>query len=120
MASEFIEFILEQMAGFGPVSARRMFGGHGFFRDGLMFAIVSDEVLYFKVDDVNRADFTGRGLEPFYYDKQGRAQVISYYQAPEEVFEDDSEMRRWAESGYGAALRAGTTKKKKSRARNPK
>ena len=118
--SEFIEHILELLEGFGQVSARRMFGGHGIFREGVIFAIVVDEVLYLKADDDNRADFTRRHLEPFYYEKQGRQQMISYYQAPVEVFEDADEMCAWAEQAYAAALRSAVKKKKKVRPRNLK
>ena len=118
--SEFIDLILDLLDGFGQVSVRRMFGGCGLFREGLMFAIVSDDVLYFKVDDDNRARFTRRRLQPFYYEKQGRQQMISYYQAPEEVFEDAVEMCAWAQLAYAAALRSEKIKRKKVRTRNPK
>jgi len=118
--SEFIAHILELLEEFGQVSARRMFGGHGLFREGLMFAIVSDDVLYFKADDDNRARFIQRHLQPFYYEKQGRQQMISYYQVPEEVFEDTGEMCAWAQLAYAAALRSEKKNRKKIRARNPK
>jgi len=36
--SEFSAHVLGLLDGFGMVSARRMFGGQGLFRDGLMFA----------------------------------------------------------------------------------
>jgi DNA transformation protein len=38
--------VLEQMADFGFVTARRMFGGAGIYRDGMMFALIADDVLY--------------------------------------------------------------------------
>ena len=87
-----------------------MFGGHGIYRDNLMFGIVADEILYFKVDDINREDYIERKLEPFSYQKQGRLLTISYYQAPEEVFEDLDEMCIWAEKAYSAALRSAAKK----------
>jgi len=98
------------LAGFGKVTVRRMFGGHGIFRDGLMFGIVADETLFLKVDDHNREDFLERNLEPFSYEKQGRRQEISYYQAPVEVFEDPDEMQRWAGTAFSAALRSKSEK----------
>jgi len=36
---------------------RRMFGKTGVFCDGLMFGMVTDDTLYFRVDDHNRAAF---------------------------------------------------------------
>jgi TfoX/Sxy family transcriptional regulator of competence genes len=55
-SSEFLEFITEQMVDFGPVSVRRMFGGAGIFRDGLMFALV--------VDGFSISRLTGRRRQP--------------------------------------------------------
>ena len=53
------------MAGFGPVTIRPMFGGAGVYHDGLMFALVDDEVLYFKVDETSRPAFEAENLPPF-------------------------------------------------------
>ena len=54
VSASFKEFLIEQMAGFGPVTIRAMFGGAGVMRDGLMFALIDDEVLYLKADDDNQ------------------------------------------------------------------
>jgi len=102
--------LLELLQDFGEVSARRMFGGFGIFRDGLMFGLVADEVFYLKVDDQNRPDFEARGLEPFQYEKQGKLQTMSYYQAPEEVLDNAEEMICWATGSFNAALRANAGK----------
>ncbi len=55
--SEFVEHVLEMVAGCGPVSARSMFGGYGIYRENLMFALVSEDALYIKADDTNRSEF---------------------------------------------------------------
>ncbi len=49
----------------GPVSIRRMFGGHGIFRDGLMIAIAADDALWMKTDAECRDVFEGAGSVPF-------------------------------------------------------
>ncbi|HLF20901.1 MAG TPA: TfoX/Sxy family protein, partial [Aestuariivirga sp.] len=83
-AREFAEFLKEQMAGFGPVSVRPMFSGAGVFRDGLMFALVANDVLYFKADDTTKPDFEAEGLGPFVYGtKKGKNTIMSYRRAPE-------------------------------------
>nr|WP_267955248.1 TfoX/Sxy family protein [Halomonas ethanolica] len=97
---------------FGPITARRMFGGHGIYHDGLMFALVADETLYLKVDAHNLGDFEREGLEPFEYDKGGRLVQMSYYQAPEELFEDRELAAAWARRSFEAALRAQAGKRK--------
>ncbi len=51
------QFISDLFAPFGPVVARRMFGGAGLYRDGLMFALVFDGVIFLRVDAASIPDF---------------------------------------------------------------
>lgn len=113
--SEFIDYLLELLEGFGIVQAKRMFGGHGLFRDGLMFALIADEVLYFKVDDEVREDFSQRNLEAFTYYKKGKPMQLSYYQAPEEAMDNNEDMHVWAAKAYDAAVRADAKKQKRKK-----
>ena len=53
----FAEFLREQLAPLGRVTMRRMFGKTGVFCNGLMFGMVTNDTLYFRVDDHNRAVF---------------------------------------------------------------
>ena len=103
---EFVSYVVELMQVIGPVIARGMFGGHGLFLNGLMFALIADSVLYLKVDQDSSKAFKSRGLEPFSYNKKGKEYRMSYYQAPEEVFEDQDEMTTWANRAYSAAVHA--------------
>ncbi|GGB78971.1 DNA transformation protein tfoX [Marinobacterium zhoushanense] len=103
---EFVDWVVELMQCIGPVSAKRMFGGHGLFLDGLMFALIIDRELYLKADDQTRQGFVDQGLAPFTYLRQGKPCSLSYYQAPEELLESVEMMREWANQAYGVALRA--------------
>lgn len=107
---EFVAHIVDLMESFGPVSARSMFGGHGIFLNGLMFGLVADSVLYFKVDKELEQDFLARGLEAFTYEKKGKTFKMSYYQAPEETLENEEEMGLWAQKAYSAAVRSAKSK----------
>jgi DNA transformation protein and related proteins len=102
----FLDFIKEQMAGFGPVTVRRMFGGAGFYRDGVMFGLVADDTLYFKADNETLQLFERQGSSPFAYGEKGRRTVMSYWRAPEACLDYPEEMVRWAEIAHGAALRS--------------
>ncbi|MFM1813448.1 MAG: hypothetical protein RLZ98_143 [Pseudomonadota bacterium] len=99
-------FIEDQLAGVGPVQIRRMFGGAGVFVDGQMFALIADDVLYLKVDDSTRADFEAEGSEAFTYQtKNGRNSIMSYWRAPDRLFEDADEMTEWARAALAVARR---------------
>ena len=109
-SSEFVSYLMELLAPFGDVRARRMFGAYGIFRGDLMFGIVAGETLYLKADDVSRTDFEARGLERFVYYKKGKPMYLSYYQAPEEALDNSGDMLAWAEKSFAAAIRSGAKK----------
>ncbi len=104
--SDFVPFVQELLQGWGAVSARRMFGGQGLYHEGLMFAIVMDNRLYLKVDDLNRPEFEAQGLTPFTYPMKGKDVALSYWTAPDAIFDEATEAVRWARSAWDAAARA--------------
>jgi DNA transformation protein len=110
--SDFIPFVQELLEGWAPVSARRMFGGHGLYHEGLMFAIVMDQRLYLKADEVNRPDFEALGLGPFTYAMKGKDVALSYWAAPDTLFDDPQEAVHWAQTAWDAALRGHKAKAK--------
>ena len=103
--SDFVRHLLDLLQGFGGVNARRMFGGTGLFRDGLMFGLIHADTLYFKVDEGNRADYEARGLPPFRYERKGKTIALGYRQAPEEALEDEAVLVEWSRRAWEAALR---------------
>ncbi len=103
--SEFIGFVQELLEKWGQVTARRMFGGHGLYHEGLMFAIVMDNQLYLKADAVNRPEFEALNLTPFTYPMKGKDVALSYWMAPDAIFDEPAEATRWAISAWEAALR---------------
>jgi len=109
---EFTNYIVDLMQSIGPVNAKRMFGGYGIFLDGLMFALVSDGLLYLKADTENKENFIKNKLDAFTYMKKGKECHLSYFQSPEDALEDTDIMNSWAKSSYAAALRAAAKKKK--------
>ena len=110
--SEYVEYLKEVFEQFGSVTIRKMFGGYGIYHNGLMFALVSDDMLYLKADEVNAGDFEKLGLGQFEYSKSGRTVKLSYYRAPDEIMEDREEAAVWARRSYEAALRARSPKSK--------
>ena len=108
--SEFIGFVQELLEKWGQVTARRMFGGHGLYHESLMFAIVMDNRLYLKADAVNRPDFEALNLTPFTFPMKGKDVALSYWTAPDAIFDEPAEAVRWARSAWDAALRGHVAK----------
>jgi DNA transformation protein len=66
VSPSFRTFIVDQLGrAVDGVRTRGMFGGVGIYAGDLFFALIADDVLYFKVDDSNRGDFEARRMGPF-------------------------------------------------------
>ena len=112
---EFLGHVLELLAPLGRVAARRMFGGHGLYCDDVFFAILLDNTLYLKVDEVNRAEFERAGCEIFSYPRKGRRATLNFHRAPEDAMDTPHLMLPWARSAVAAALRARAVKASRRR-----
>ncbi len=99
----FADYVAEQLERLGPVTIKRMFGGMGLYADGLFFGVIDDDVLYLKVDDLNRARFEERGL-PAFQPVPGKASM-NYMAVPEDVLEDPAALADWARGALAAAAR---------------
>ena len=110
MSDDFVDYVIELLGPFGTVAARRMFGGHGVYLDGLMFAILSGDTLYLKADEMNRIEFEQAGCEVFGYARKGKRATLSFFRAPEDAMESPELMLPWARTAYAAALRANAKK----------
>jgi DNA transformation protein len=105
-SDSFAEFLREQLAPLGPVTMRRMFGKTGVFCDGVMLGMVRDNTLYFRVDDDNRAAFKeAEAFPPLNYAKSGGSIDLSFWHAPERLFDEPDELLIWARAALAAAQR---------------
>lgn len=102
---EFADYVVELLAPLGAVAARRMFGGHGIYSDGLMFALIADQVLYFKCDEATQPQFESAGGRPFVYTSRNRRVTLGYWSAPEDAMESSALALPWARLALDAALR---------------
>ena len=113
----YAKFIAEQLYRLGPVAIRRMFGGAGVSLDGLTFALIADDALYFKTDEVTRVRYESEGMAPFTYETStGRNTLITYWQVPERLFDEADDMLLFAREAHAVALRSGTRAKGKKAA----
>lgn len=112
--NEFCDYLMDRLAPLGEPSYRFMFGGYGVYVEGLIIAIVADDVLLLRADDENRPDFEARGIGPFhpYPDKMS---TMPYYTVPDDVLEDQDTFLEWAGRSREAALRAQAAKEAKGK-----
>ena len=85
----FVEFVIEQLEPAGDITHRAMFGGHGIWESGDMFALISsDSALYFKVDDATRPRYQDAGSEQF--------MTMPYWSVPADLLDDREQLLDWA------------------------
>jgi DNA transformation protein len=120
-SDSFAEFLREQLAPLGHITVRRMFGKTGVFCDGLMLGIVTDNTLYFRVDDGNRTAFAEAGsFPPLNYRKKGDLIDLSFWRAPERLFDEPDEFVAWGRSALAAARRVAAQRRRPAGRRRSK
>jgi DNA transformation protein len=112
-SDSFAEFLREQLAPLACLKMRRMFGKTGVFCDGVMFGMVADNTLYFRVDDDNRTVFAeAASFPPLNYEKKGSTIDLSFWRVPERLFDEPDELVTWARAALAAAHRVAAKRKR--------
>jgi DNA transformation protein len=108
----FYEWVLNDLfEGIREITSRAMFGGYGFYVSGKIFAIIAEGRLYFKADEAAIPDFQKYKSKPFHYSSKDRGvYTMGYWELPEEIMEDRSELLKWIKR---AAASSKTSKKRK-------
>ena len=112
--NSFAEFVREQLSPLGRVTTRRMFGKLGVFCDGVMLGMMTDNTLYFRVDDQNRETFKeAASSPPLNYRKKGEMIDLAFWRVPERLVDEPDELLDWARAALAAAHRVAAKRKRK-------
>jgi len=108
VSKEFADYLREQFSAIPGTEIRRMFGGVGVFRHGLMFALgTSQGRLAFKVDSQTNPAFVAANCEEWIHTRaNGTTARMGYWYAPDHLLDDPDEFRKWALEAYETAVRA--------------
>ncbi|MGN7158657.1 TfoX/Sxy family protein [Sphingomonas sp. SAFR-052] len=112
-------WIEEALAPTGRVTWRRMMGGATLYLDGTVFAIVLDDMLWFKSDAVADPVWDAEGAARFSYArKDGSVATMNYRRAPDGVFDDADLLGQWAALAVEAGRRA-PVKRRRTKGTDP-
>lgn len=86
----FHDYVVHDLLGDIPnLKSKAMFSGWGIYKDGVIFGIIADGQLWFKVGASNLSDFKEFDSRPFKYSrKDGKEIEMSYWLIPEEIMEN--------------------------------
>lgn len=103
---EYLRLVMERLLPLGDITSRAMFGGYGIFHNNLMFALISEDILYLKVNESNRKMYEEAGSSQFPHG-------ISYWEVPDDILEDTDRLYEWANISMAIAAKADRKKKKR-------
>jgi len=90
----FVQYVIELLKPLGDVTAKAMFGCFGGYRRGVMVALIANETLYLKANDINSQDLRCRSLNPAGIRKRTRCLPGLITKPP---------MRQWKSQSYCAS-----------------
>jgi len=108
--SGFVEYILDLLSCYKKVTARRMFGGYGIYSNKIIFALIIDNELYFKIDGQLAQEYKKYGSYPFTYQRNNQTIAFSYWYVPVEIIEDSDLLKDWFNKSFKVALENKLTK----------
>jgi DNA transformation protein len=107
------QHVEEHLSAVVPIATRAMFGGVGIYTEGLIFAIIAEDKLYFKVSELNQADYEAAGMQPFFpYDSPT---PMDYWELPPGILEQPEELKVWVEKAVAVAERKRNSKPRKKK-----
>jgi len=90
----FKDYIIDQLVDLPEVSQRKMFGSFGLYSEGKFFAIISDDILYFKTNKETSGKYKELGSDCF---RPSQKQVLkNYFEVPVDILEDKEKLLEWA------------------------
>lgn len=102
VSQQFLAQTIERLASVVPVSFRRIFMGYGIYYRGVQFAIIVNDHLYFRADELSRELYQNHNMAPFQPASIERVES-SFYQLPKEVLENPAELVYWMRTAVEAA-----------------
>lgn len=99
----------------GGVILKRMFGGIGVFKDGVMFGLVDDDALFLKADEATSGRYEAEGQGRWVYEGRGKQVAMPYWRLPERLYDEPEEFRDWAVAAFAVAAKTKKPKVKRGK-----
>ncbi len=108
MDKEFITWLEDIFSAVPDTSIRKMFGGVGLFRHGLMYGLaLSDGRIALKADDQTTQTFIDENCEEWTHArKDGKITRMGYWYMPERLTDEPDELLEWSMKAFDVAVRA--------------
>lgn len=109
MSNNFLLHAVESMSRIAPISYRRIFSGYAIYHQGVQFAIIAHDRLYFRADENSRSIYIAKHMTAF-LPATISPDESNFFQLPDEVLSHPAELIFWmriaveaAQGGHSAA-----------------
>ena len=92
----FLDYIKDLLEPIGDITCRAMFGGYGIYKDGMIFAIIDDNELYFNGVASTAKVFEDSGAQQFSYQGKKGLVKMCYWKVPSDIIDDKEKLIDWA------------------------
>lgn len=101
-SNAFLHECVEAINRVAPVSYRRIFNGFGIYYEGVQFALVINDQLYFRADEFSRGLFLAKKMMAF---MPSRIEALEshFFQLPHDVLSHPKELHHWMRISVEAA-----------------
>lgn len=112
ISAEFVAYVEELFSVVSGTQIRKMFGGVGVFRSGVMYGLgTSGGRIALKADAQTIPDFKAADAEEWIYTgKNGQGRGMGYWYVPESLLDDPEGFQEWANKAFEVAVRADAAK----------
>ena len=104
MQEEYVDYILELLSEFDNITVKKMFGSHSLYKDGIIFAIIDNNELYFKVNEETKSKYEELNSEAFTYTRNNKTISMCYWKVPAQVLDDQELFNKWAEEAFEVSM----------------
>jgi len=108
---QYLIYIEDLLHPHGKFTSKALFGGYALYREGIIFAIITESRLYFKVDDRTKPEFEAVGSEPFVYEGKHGQVTMSYMTVPDSILENSEELPLWIDKACAVSSQSKKSKK---------
>jgi DNA transformation protein len=110
----YVDYVVDILSSFEHTKFRKMFGGYGIYKDEIFYGIISDGILYFKVDDSNRSMYESYGSKPLSFETKNKKQIVmSYWEVPADILENRNNLTIWVQQAFDVAKKTKKVKRAK-------
>lgn len=108
MDKDYITWLEDVFGAVPDTSIRKMFGGVGLFRRGLMWGLaMSDGRIAFKADSETSKAYIDEEREEWSYQRKGgKVTKMGYWYIPEWLLDDGEALNEWANVAFEVAVLA--------------